>query len=161
MDAIKLLKTQHREVEKLFKAFEKSEDDQEKQSLFEQIADSLVVHATIEERHFYPAVRARQTEEELEEAYDEHLEVKKILADCLSDLDAPGFDGKVAALKGVVEHHVEEEEDELFDDVKDLLGDDSLEAIGQVMEADAESMKAAGSPRNNLKVQAEPPAMQP
>src|SRR4051812_10161025 len=161
MDAIKLLKTQHREVEKLFKAFEKSEDDQEKQSLFEQIADDLVIHATIEERHFYPAVRARQTEEELEEAYDEHLEVKKLLADCLESTEEPGFDGKVAALQGAVLHHVEEEEGELFPKVEDLLGSEALEALGQIMESEAESIKSMGAPRKNLEVEIEPPATQP
>ena len=161
MDAIKLLKQQHKEVDKLFKEFEKCEERDEKQQILMRIADDLVVHATIEERHFYPAVRARQTEEEVEEAYDEHLEVKKLLADCLDSLDEPGFDGKVAALKGAVLHHVEEEEGELFPDVEKLLGDDALEAIGQIMEADAESLKAGGAPRKNLQIEIEPPAAQP
>ena len=62
MDAIKFLKQQHNEVEDLFEEFENSESDEEKQSLFEEIADDLAIHATIEERYFYPAVRAKQTE---------------------------------------------------------------------------------------------------
>src|SRR5690242_5141773 len=114
MDAIALLKQQHRLVEELFEQFESIEDETQKQALFDEIADNLAVHTVIEERFFYPAVRARQTEEQLEEAYDEHLDAKKILVDAMGHEDAPGFDGKVAALKGAVLHHVEEEEGELF-----------------------------------------------
>jgi hemerythrin superfamily protein len=161
MDAIKLLKKQHREVELLFAEFGKTEEDQVKQALFEQIADALAVHATIEERWFYPAVRARQTEEELEEAYDEHLELKKLLVDAMSKPDAPGFDGMVAAIKGAVEHHVEEEEDELFAEVQELMGAEALEALGQQMEAEAMQLFEAGAPRRNIRVESEAPAIQP
>lgn len=161
MDAIKLLKQQHREVEELFAEFEKSEEDAQKQALFAQIADALTVHATIEERWFYPAVRARQTEEQLEEAYDEHLEVKKLIVDAMSNADAPGFDGMVAAIKGAVEHHVEEEEDELFAEVQKLMGDDALEALGQQMEAEAMQLFAEGEPRRDIRLEPEAPAVQP
>jgi len=159
MDAIKLLKQQHRLVERLFKELES--DDRRKQQTFIAIADNLAVHATIEERHFYPAVRARQTEAEVEEAYDEHIEIKKLLLDAMRSTEEPGWDGKVAALKGAVEHHVEEEENELFPEVELLLSRDALEAIGQMMEADAEMLKAEGEPRKNVKVETEPPATQP
>ena len=161
MDAIRLLKKQHREVEGLFAEFEKSEEDQVKQALFEQIADALAVHATIEERWFYPAVRARQTEEQLEEAYDEHLELKKLIVDAMSNPDAPGFDGMVAAIKGAVEHHVEEEEEELFAEVQKLMGDEALEALGQQMEAEAAQLLNAGAPRRNIRLEPEAPAIQP
>ena len=161
MDAIKLLKKQHREVERLFKQFDATEEDAKKQTLFNQIADALAVHATIEERWFYPAVRARQTEEQLEEAYDEHLDVKKLLVEAMSHPDAPGFDGKVAAIKGAVEHHVDEEEDELFAEVRKLMSDEALEALGQQMEAEATQLFAAGEPRRNIRVESEAPAIEP
>ena len=61
MDAIELLKTQHQEVKGLFKRIEKAEED-EKQDLFEQLADALAVHAAIEEKHFYPATKNARTE---------------------------------------------------------------------------------------------------
>lgn len=160
MDAIKLLKQQHREVSSLFAKFEKSEDDREKQTIFMSIADKLAVHATIEERHFYPAVRARQTEEMVVEAYDEHLEVKKLILDGLDHRDAPGFDGIVAALKGCVEHHVEEEETELFPKVEKLMTADALEAIGQTMEAETEIQMAEGEPHRKVKVESELPAVE-
>src|SRR5437868_12269676 len=150
MDAIALLKSQHRLVEKLFAQFEDTDDDGEKRALFDEIADNLAVHTAIEERFFYPAVRARQTEEELEEAYDEHLDAKKIIVDALDNPDAPGFDGKVAALKGAIEHHVEEEEDELFPSVRKLMTKEALEALAQLMEAEANRMMAAGAPRRTI-----------
>jgi len=161
MDAIMLLKQQHRLVEELFEEFEGCDDDSEKQEIFSEIADNLAVHASVEERHFYPAVRARQTEEQLEEAYDEHLEVKKLILDAMHDPDAPGFDGKVAALKGAVEHHVKEEEEELFPKVERLLDEDAREAIGQLMELEANQLFEAGNPRESIKPESEPPASQP
>src|SRR3954470_7436014 len=160
MDAIALLKEQHRLVEKLFAQFDNSEDDAEKKALFEEIADNLAVHTAIEERFFYPAVRARQTEEELEEAYDEHLDAKKILVDALANPDAPGFDGKVAALKGAIEHHVEEEEEELFASVRKIMTTNALEALGQMMEAESLRMMQLGSPRLTIRMRAEEPTIQ-
>lgn len=161
MNAIKLLEQQHRLVEKLFAQFEELNDEERKQDAFEQIADNLAVHATIEERHFYPAVRAGRTEEDLVEAYHEHLEIKKLLIDAMHSTEEPGFDGKVAALKGAVEHHVEEEEGELFPQVTKLLPSAALEAIGQQMEAEAAELMAAGKPRMNVRVESEQPAAQP
>ena len=158
MNALAFLKQQHGEVAKLFSAFESSASDAKKLELFKQIADDLAVHATIEERHFYPAVRARDTKKDLVEAYDEHLEVKKLLVDCLGGTTTPGFDGKVAALKGAVEHHVGEEENVLFPKVKKLLNADQLEAIGQALQAEAELLKSAGAPRKLVQVKIEPPA---
>ena len=72
MNAIDLLKLQHREVEKLFSALEKAKDAREKQKLFGELADSLAGHATIEEHQFYPAVRvrAKRTEDILLESLE-------------------------------------------------------------------------------------------
>lgn len=160
MDALKLLTQQHREVEALWKSFQATEEDDEKEAIFNEMADSLAIHATIEEKFFYPAVRARQTEEQLTEAYDEHLEVKKLLVDALRSTDAPGFDGKVAALLGAVTHHVGEEEEELFPAVKKLMEPEALEAIGQLMEGEAMMMKERGDARATVKVEIEPPMIQ-
>jgi hemerythrin superfamily protein len=160
MDAIALLKTQHRLVEKLFAQFENTEADEEKKAIFEEIADNLAVHTAIEERFFYPAVRARQTEEQIEEAYDEHLDAKKIIVEALGHPDAPGFDGKVAALQGAIEHHVEEEEEELFPSVRKLMTAEALEALGQIMEAEANRLMEEGAPRRNVRVAAEEPQVQ-
>src|SRR3954469_3740810 len=127
MNAIALLKQQHRLVEQLFERFEATEAEDAQKTIFFEIADNLAVHATIEERWFYPAVRARQTEEQIEEAYDEHLDVKKLILEATRAIEDPGFDGRVAALKGAVEHHVEEEEEELFPNVQKLMTAEALE----------------------------------
>ncbi|MDB4967340.1 MAG: Hemerythrin cation binding domain protein [Myxococcales bacterium] len=160
MDAIKLLKEQHREVEALWKKFESSEEDDVKETLFNDIADALAIHAAIEEKFFYPAVRARQTEEELEEAYDEHLEVKKLILDAMNGTEKPGFDGMVAALMGAVKHHVEEEEEELFPKVKEIMEPEALEALGQAMEGEASIMEEAGNARLMVQVKTEEPVVQ-
>lgn len=161
MNALALLKSQHRLVEELFEEFEANDQDEAKQVIFEQIADNLAVHTAIEERIFYPAVRARQTEEQLEEAFDEHLDAKKLILDALQDPDAPGFDGKVAALEGAIEHHVEEEEEELFSSVRKLMTENALEALGQMLEAEALRMMQLGAPRSTIRPKPEEPVVQP
>jgi hemerythrin superfamily protein len=150
VNAIELLKTQHEEVKKLFKKIEKADDDA-KLELFEQLADDLAVHATIEEKHFYPATRNARTEELLQEAVEEHLAAKRTIADLMEM--SPGdaqFDAKCTVLKEQIEHHVEEEEDELFPKVKKLLKKEELEDLGVVMEDMAEELKSSGAPRQNV-----------
>ncbi|HLL53065.1 MAG TPA: hemerythrin domain-containing protein [Myxococcaceae bacterium] len=134
MNAIKILEDQHREVEQMFKAFEKA-DIEQKEVIFTQLADALAAHATLEEKVFYPAVLVNQTEEELREAVEEHLSVKRILSDLL-DMEATDeqFDAKMSALKEQVEHHVGEEETEMFVKVSKLFGKEELEALGVEME---------------------------
>jgi hemerythrin superfamily protein len=152
MNCIKFLEQQHRLVEKLFERLESSEDDEQKQVLFEELADNLAAHAAIEEELFYPEAYAKQTEELLREAVEEHLAIKRVLADLLEMTpDEPNFDAKVTVLKELVEHHVEEEESELFKKVKKELSSDELEDLGRRLEAqfDAEmaddpSSKVAG-----------------
>jgi hemerythrin superfamily protein len=148
MNAIKLLKQQHREVEALFKQLEKAKSARPRQKAFEQIADKLAVHATIEERHFYPSVKRRQTEEMLLEAVEEHLGVKRVIADML-ELDAGDetFEAKAKVLKDLVEHHVEEEEKQLFPKIQKLLDADELEAIGDEMTSTMEELLDNGNPR--------------
>jgi len=150
VNAIELLKTQHEEAKGLFKKIEKAEDD-EKQDLFERLADALAVHATIEEKQFYPATRNARTEEMLQEAVEEHLSAKRLIADLLEMIpDDPQFDAKVAVLKEQVEHHIEEEEEDLFPKVRKMLEADELEDLGVVMEDMAEDLKTEGAPRESV-----------
>lgn len=136
VNAIDLLESQHREVEELFQQLEDNEDDETAEQLFIQIADKLAVHAKIEELHFYPAVKERRTEDILLEALEEHLAAKRIIADLL-DMDSSDeqFEPKCKVLQEVIEHHVEEEEGELFPKVKKLFSNDELVAIAQEMMA--------------------------
>ena len=134
MNAIDLLKEQHEEVKELFEQLEQTEDEDEKQALFQDLADSLAAHATIEEKIFYPAAYAKKTKELLTEAVEEHLAVKRIIADLMEmDPDHENFDAKIKVLKEQVEHHVEEEEGELFKAVSKELNATELKKLGAEM----------------------------
>ncbi|CAM3708129.1 hemerythrin domain-containing protein [Corallococcus sp. ZKHCc1 1396] len=152
MNALELLKQQHEEVAKLFKKYEKlaDHDDEQRQELFEQIADRLGAHAKIEELYFYPALKKEDTEDELREAVEEHLVVKRLIADLLSmEADEEEFDAKMKVLQENVEHHVEEEEKDLFKSARKLLSKEQLEDLGIQMEEEFDSLMD-GEPRMDV-----------
>ena len=140
MNAIDLLEKQHEEAKELMKALEEAEVE-EKEELFEKLADALATHAAIEERHFYPATKDDRTEELLEEAVEEHLSVKRLIADLLDMSPSEAqFDAKVKVLREQVEHHIEEEEGELFPKVKKAHSSQELDDLGSLMEQTAEEL---------------------
>lgn len=150
MDAIEMLKGQHREVESLFKKFDALGENatKSKQSLFENIADALAMHATIEEKHFYPAVKAKRTEDILLEALEEHLGIKRVIADLLKlDSSNETFDAKVKVLKEQVEHHVEEEESDLFPKVRKVLDKAELTELASTMQRTMKALMEKGDAR--------------
>jgi hemerythrin superfamily protein len=150
VDAIELLKAQHDEAKALFRKIEKA-DGGRKGMLFDELADALAVHAAIEEKHFYPATKSARTEELLQEAVEEHLSVKRLIADLLElEPSDAQFDAKISVLEEQVGHHVEEEEGELFPKVKKMLSADELEDLGVVMEDTADALKAEGAPREQV-----------
>ena len=122
--------SQHDEVESLFDKLENATGD--KAALFMQLADRLAAHATIEEKIFYPAVMARETSELLHESVEEHLEIKRVLADMITmKLDSDEFKAKLSVLKENVSHHAhEEEEQELFPMLRKAMSRDELAALG-------------------------------
>ena len=147
MNAIDLLKKQHVEARKLFKEIEKA-GPEEKEQFFDDLADALAIHAAIDEQHFYPATKDARTEELLEEAVEEHLSAKRIIADLLKmEPDDPQFEAKVKVLQEQVEHHIEEEESELFPKVQKVHSKDELEDLGIIMEETAKQLEAQGAPR--------------
>jgi hemerythrin superfamily protein len=151
MSAIDLLESQHREVEKLFQKIEKASKGEEKMRLFEEIADKLAIHAAIEEHHFYPAVKEKRTEDILLESVEEHLTMKRTIADLLKlDVDDVQFDPKIKVLKELVEHHVGEEESDLFPKVKKILSADELDALEQEMVAEQDELEEEGNPRETI-----------
>jgi hypothetical protein len=155
MNALELLKEQHDEVSKLFKSFEKLGDDEdgERRKLFIMLADRLSAHATIEEQFFYPSVKTDKTEELVREALEEHLAVKRLIADLLEMEPADeNFGAKMVVLQENVEHHVEEEETELFKLVKKVLDDDQLLALGIQMKAEFDELMQ-GEPRHEVPMQ--------
>ena len=111
LDAVALLKQDHRKVEELFAQFEKASGDDRKQKLAEKICLELSVHATIEEEIFYPACDGKVEEDLLKEAYVEHDGAKLLIAEILAGEPSDEFyDSKVKVLQEQIEHHVEEEE---------------------------------------------------
>ena len=146
MNPIELLKNDHDEVKDLFKQYEKAGDNalSKKLALFEQIRDALTVHMDIEETIFYPAVKAVRDEkvkDEVREADEEHHVVKILLAELAKmNLSDEQFDAKLTVLKENVEHHVEEEEDELLPDAKKKLSSELLEQLGDEMEERKEAL---------------------
>ncbi|MFL5275719.1 MAG: hemerythrin domain-containing protein [Myxococcales bacterium] len=141
MNAIDLLKKQHEEAKELLSALEEAEVE-EKEELFEKLADALAMHAAIEEQHFYPATKDDRTEELLQEAVEEHLSVKRLIADLLDMPPSEAqFDAKVKVLKEQLEHHIEEEESELFPKVKKAHKAQELDDLGALMEATAAELE--------------------
>jgi hemerythrin superfamily protein len=148
MNAIKLLKHQHREVEALFKQMHKAKSGGPRRNVFEKIADALAIHATIEERHFYPSVKEKSTEGILLESLEEHLAIKRVITDLLQlDADDETFAAKVKVLEDEVAHHVEEEEQTLFPKVDRMFEAEALESIGEAMEDTQAELEEIGNPR--------------
>lgn len=111
MDAVAMLKADHRKVEGLFEAFEKARNPARKKALATQICTELTVHATIEEEIFYPACKGEVEEDLLDEAYVEHDGAKVLIAEITqAEPDAEFFDAKVKVLSELIKHHVKEEE---------------------------------------------------
>lgn len=129
-DVLELLASQHHEVDDLLEKLEQGSGD--RQALFMELADKLAAHAAAEEKVFYPSVMTEQTSELLHESVEEHLAVKRILADLITmDMDDEEFDAKLAVLKEQVSHHAhEEEEGKLFPKLRAALSPDDLAAIG-------------------------------
>lgn len=133
-DAVAFLQSQHKAIAALFAQIRQGQAAAEKAQLFRLIADSLVVYAALEENEFYPAVKERRTKSLLLESLDEHLAIKRILADMLEvSVSAPSFDAKLKALQDEVEHHVREEEHVLFPAVRALFPSDELQDIADAM----------------------------
>jgi hemerythrin superfamily protein len=159
MDAITLLKQDHRTVEKLFKQFEKAGDNahKTKRKIVDQVIEELARHAAIEEQVFYPAVRdeVKGVEDLTLEALEEHHVVKWTLSELEGmSPEHERFTAKMTVLMESVRHHVEEEEGEMFPEVRKALGRKRLGKIGDQME----SLKGIAPTRPHPKAPDEPPA---
>ena len=141
MDAIELLVSDHDTVRGLFEEFRaaaEQDDADEIHRIQREIFDELEVHTTIEEEVFYPAVRELD-EEELGEMVGESIQehhVVKLLMREISDLsDLEVFRSKMVVLMENVEHHAEEEESEMFPQLRSRMSPDELESLGEKLDA--------------------------
>jgi len=113
MDAVNFLKGHHRELEAQFEELKEAKVINRK--TFNQMADALAAHISVEEEIFYPAVKAKRTEDILLESLEEHLSLKRVLADLVGlRADAEKFSAKLHVLAEQAIHHHEEEEENLF-----------------------------------------------
>lgn len=145
-DAVSLLSSDHEEVKDMFEAYadlvESEASSDERRAMAEEICLALTVHATIEEEIFYPAARDALDEQDLlDEAEVEHASAKDLIAQIMDmDADEELFDAKVTVLGEYIEHHVKEEEDEMFPKVREA--DVDLEALGEQMQVRKEDLMA-------------------
>lgn len=153
-NAIALLKEDHRAVEKLFKEFEDAKGEGRKEKLAQRICLELSVHTKIEEEIFYPACAGKVDEDLLKEAFVEHDAAKLLIAEIEAGNGQSDdfFDAKVQVLSEEIDHHVQEEEEELFPEVR--KADIDLEALGEQL-ADRKSellkdFKKSGVPEPEL-----------
>jgi hypothetical protein len=143
LDAIKLLSADHREVEALFEKFEKASRDGTKEKIAKQICTELKIHAQIEEEIFYPALRGKISDDDLDEAIVEHDGAKVLINDIeAGSPDDDFYDAKVKVLQEEIEHHVKEEEkqrDNIFAQARKT--DVDLVALGEQMAARKQELK--------------------
>jgi iron-sulfur cluster repair protein YtfE (RIC family) len=137
MDPFELLKKDHETVSDLFKRIEAA-DRRAKLGIFKQLKSELEVHTHIEETIFYPALeKARETRDLTLEAYEEHRVVKDLLVELDGAQEhSDEWDAQLTVLRENVEHHVDEEENELFDKANDVLTGAEAENIGDRMQTE-------------------------
>ena len=147
MDAVDFLIRQHREMEKAMSQVLETKPDERKAS-FAKVADHLTMHIESEEQIFYPAVKAQRTEDILLESLEEHLSLKRLVADLLElDPTEQTFEPKFKVLKEQAEHHHKEEEEHLFPKVKKGFAPNEREKLGHEMQALQEKLRGDGQPR--------------
>ena len=149
MDAFTLLKTDHKTVAGLMDKIEKTTERAVKtrDELFTQLKSELDIHAEIEEKILYPVLeKADETHDISLEAYEEHRIVKQLLGELESEpKDAEEWTAKFTVLKENVEHHVEEEEGEMFKKARKVLSEEEIEELGARLEEAKGKGKAAGA----------------
>jgi len=147
MDAIDYLRRQHHEMERAMAQVLETDADGMRRR-FVEVADQLTMHIESEEQVFYPAVKAERTEDILLESLEEHLSLKRLLADLL-ELDPADktFEPKFKVLKEQAEHHHKEEEEHLFPKVAKLLDAGRRATLGDEMQALQAKLRRSGEPR--------------
>jgi iron-sulfur cluster repair protein YtfE (RIC family) len=146
MDVYQLLNQDHMKAKRLFERLAETSDTAKKtrERLFAELKQELELHTQVEERHFYPVLKAfEETKDLVEEALEEHDEVKKMLEELeQADMDDESWAEQLTELQENVEHHVEEEETELFPQAQKVLDQDKANAIAKAIEKDKAAAKA-------------------
>ncbi|QJP95351.1 MULTISPECIES: hemerythrin domain-containing protein [Pseudomonas] len=148
MNAIDLLKTDHEKVKGILNQLSESTDRalKKRAELLEKLELEITIHTQLEEQILYPAFKeagGKEQDEMYYEAKEEHRTVDSLVLPDLKSTDpsTPEFAGRVKVVKELLEHHIEEEETEMFPQAKKLLGNAKLEALGKEMEVMKASLK--------------------
>lgn len=156
IDVLELLESQHTEVEELIEEIEQMDSGEgDRATLFAELADKIAAHSTVEEKLFYPAALDEETSEMLHESVEEHLAVKRLLADMLEldpddEQDEEVFNAKLGVLKDMISHHAhEEEEAQLFPILRRTMSEDERAGLGNEVLAMFE-MLLEQQPRQNV-----------
>ena len=138
MNALTLLKEDHARFKKMLAEGEQTTERAEKTraELFERLKSDLEVHERIEEEVLYPALKSHPKSEDIAyEGFEEHHVVDTIFSELESTpVDSPEWTAKFKVAKENIEHHIEEEEGEMFKTTRQLFSDDELERMGQRMQ---------------------------
>ncbi len=144
MDAITIIKRDHRAVEEAYEHYKNALTNEEKKRWADEILQSLDKHAKMEEKYFYPALEKEGQKEEalIEEAEDEHADIKALVMKAKA-LDVVGIDldETMENLMNAVTHHVAEEEEEILPQAEADLSDTEREELGRKMETLSPSAK--------------------
>lgn len=137
MDALELMKDDHDKIKKLFDEALENDDASARAGLLHQIRNELMAHERMEEEIFYPALRSggEKAREIVLEGYEEHHLIDVILDELLEvPEEAEQWKAKLKVLKENLEHHIEEEEGEMFRRAKEALGKETLKELGRKMQ---------------------------
>ena len=144
MDAMSLLKDDHRKVKKLLAELESTTERgvKTREELFTKVKQELVVHEAIEEEIFYPALKEHpKTKEIALEAYEEHHVVDTVMAEIEGvAYDDEKWGAKFTVMKENLEHHIQEEEGEMFKQARQVFDQDELAQLGESMKARKEDL---------------------
>lgn len=152
MDAFELLKEDHRKVEKIFAELEPTTERalKTREELFRKLQRELEIHTQIEETILYPVLRKqRETRDITFEGFEEHDIAKRLLEEmAMMDVTSEIWTAKLKVLKESVEHHIEEEETEMFKDAREALTKEEIQDLGARLEAKKKELsvfKTAGA----------------
>lgn len=145
MNAFELLKQDHRKVEEIFSQLETTTERgvKTREELFTKLKQELDIHAHIEETILYPVLKQQaETREITFEGYEEHAVVKDLLRELeATPVDTEEWTAKLKVLQENVEHHVKEEEGEMFKDAEKALGKDEINSLGEKLDAEKQAQK--------------------
>lgn len=147
MDAFKMLEEDHEKVKKLLKEADDTTERgvKTREELFARIKQEMLVHETLEEELLYPTLKEHDKTKEVSlEGYEEHHVVNEIMAELEeTPVDDEKWAAKFAVMKENVEHHIEEEEEEMFKKGRQVLDQEKIDALGERMQQRKKELEAS------------------